>query len=49
MWVLVDLFGAQTVVPGFEYVDHDFLTMRGFEDLVGEEQRKELEWLVRRE
>lgn len=39
----------QTVVPGFEYADHDFLAVEGFEGLVTQEQRRELEWLVRRE
>jgi predicted cupin superfamily sugar epimerase len=38
----------QTVIPGFEYSDHDFLTMEKFKDLVTEEQAKELEWLVRK-
>ena len=40
---------VQTVVPGFEYADHDFLTREGFEGLVKGEVRGELEWLVRRE
>jgi predicted cupin superfamily sugar epimerase len=39
----------QTVVPGFEYSDHDFLTREKFGELVTEEERKELEWLVRKE
>lgn len=40
---------SETVVPGFEFKDHDFLTMERFERLLGEEQRRELEWLVRRQ
>jgi predicted cupin superfamily sugar epimerase len=37
----------QTVIPGFEFSDHDFLTMDRFKQLVTEEQVKEMEWLVR--
>jgi predicted cupin superfamily sugar epimerase len=40
---------GQTVVPGFEYSDHDFLTREKFEELLTEAEREELEWLVRRE
>lgn len=40
---------SETVVPGFEFKDHDFLTRERFEKLLGEEQRAELQWLVRRE
>ncbi|KAF2825217.1 hypothetical protein CC86DRAFT_352519 [Ophiobolus disseminans] len=40
---------SETVVPGFEYSDHDFLTEGKFRDLVTEEQARELEWLVRKE
>ncbi|EAT79386.1 hypothetical protein HBH56_100900 [Parastagonospora nodorum] len=40
---------SETVVPGFEYADHDFLTREGFERLVKGEVRGGLEWLVRRE
>ncbi|CAO2658312.1 Nn.00g060350.m01.CDS01 [Neocucurbitaria sp. VM-36] len=39
---------SETVVPGFEYSDHDFLTMDRFRELVTDEQAKELEWLVRK-
>lgn len=45
--VNVWLIGTQTVVPGFEYSDHDFLTKEKFETLVTNEQAKELGWLVR--
>lgn len=37
------------MVPGFEYADHDFLTEELFAELVAEEQREELGWLVRKE
>jgi predicted cupin superfamily sugar epimerase len=38
---------SETVVPGFEYCDHDFLTEVGLERLLGEERKKTLEWLLR--
>jgi hypothetical protein len=41
--------GLQTVIPGFDYSDHDFLTSEKFAGLVTEEQKEELEWLVRKE
>jgi predicted cupin superfamily sugar epimerase len=40
---------GQTVVPGFEYSDHDFLTREKFGELLTEAEREELDWLVRRE
>lgn len=40
---------SETVVPGFEYGDHDFLREERFGELVGEEEGRELGWLVRRE
>ncbi|KAH6968593.1 hypothetical protein HG530_013430 [Fusarium avenaceum] len=39
---------SETVVPGFEYHDHAFLTQQGFRELLKEDQVRELEWLVRR-
>jgi hypothetical protein len=36
------------VIPGFEYSDHDFLTVERFRELVTEGQAEELEWLVRK-
>ncbi|KAF2027118.1 hypothetical protein EK21DRAFT_72723 [Setomelanomma holmii] len=39
---------SETVVPGFEYSDHDFLAAEKFGELVTEEQRVELDWLVRK-
>lgn len=40
---------SETVVPGFEFTDHDFLRRDRFEALLTEEQRDELSWLVRRD
>ncbi|KAJ9141783.1 RmlC-like cupin [Pleurostoma richardsiae] len=40
---------SETVVPGFEFCDHDFLTRGGLLDLLGEEKAKGLEWLVRKD
>ena len=40
---------SETVVPGFEFADHDFLGAEGFEGLVRGEERGELRFLVRRE
>lgn len=40
---------SETVVPGFEFSDHDFLTEENFRKLITKEQAKELEWLVRKE
>ncbi len=37
---------SETVVPGFEFCDHDFLTEEGLKDLVGEQKAGELEWLL---
>ena len=36
----------QTVVPGFEYQDHDFLPAAALHDLVTAEQENELRWLL---
>lgn len=38
---------SETVVPGFEYCDHEFLTLEGLKKEVGEDVAKGLEWLVR--
>ena len=40
---------SETVVPGFEFCDHDFLSLKGLHDLLGEEKAKPLEWLVRKD
>jgi predicted cupin superfamily sugar epimerase len=37
---------SETVVPGFEYCDHDFLSARGLEELVGPAKAEELKWLL---
>ena len=37
---------SETVVPGFEFCDHDFLSAQGLKTLVGLEQAKELAWLL---
>lgn len=40
---------SETVVPGFEFSDHDFMTPEVLGDWVTPEQAKELEWLVRKD
>lgn len=40
---------SETVVPGFEFADHDFLDREGLRGLVSEEDYVELEWLLREE
>ena len=37
---------SETVVPGFEYCDHEFLSARGLEELVGPAKAEELKWLL---
>ncbi|KAI1778107.1 RmlC-like cupin domain-containing protein [Hypoxylon cercidicola] len=39
---------SETVVPGFEFCDHDFLNAEGLRTLVGAEKAEELAWLVRK-
>ena len=39
---------SETVIPGFEYADHDFMKTERMEALVTEEQKKEMEWMVRK-
>lgn len=41
------LFISETVVPGFEYTDHDFLSAEKLQGIVGEEAARELGWLLR--
>ncbi|KAK3325838.1 RmlC-like cupin domain-containing protein [Apodospora peruviana] len=43
-WLLI----SETVVPGFEFFDHDFLTKAGLKELIGEDKAKELDWLAQR-
>ncbi|ETI19293.1 hypothetical protein G647_09125 [Cladophialophora carrionii CBS 160.54] len=40
---------SETVVPGFEYADHDFLTAEQFVESLDADAREELKWLVRRD
>lgn len=40
---------SETVVPGFEFTDHDFLQRSRFEILLKEEQAKEMEWMVKKD
>lgn len=40
---------SETVVPGFEYADHDFMRMERLEALVQGAQAEEMRWMVRRE
>lgn len=42
------LLVSETVMPGFEFFDHEFLTRNRLEGLVGRERARELEWLVKR-
>ena len=37
---------SETVVPGFEFVDHDFLSAEGLGELVGVKGKEELAWLL---
>ncbi len=39
---------SETVVPGFEYCDHDFLPEKGLKGLVSEEKFEDLKCLLRR-
>ncbi|KAL8661617.1 MAG: hypothetical protein Q9202_005445 [Teloschistes flavicans] len=40
---------SETVVPGFEFADHDFLRSSRLKELVTDKQHRELEWLLLRE
>ena len=40
---------SETVVPGFEYSDHDFMKKERLEALVTAEEAKALEWLLKKE
>jgi uncharacterized protein len=39
---------SETVVPGFEFSDHDFLNEDRFKVLLTEEQANEMEWMIRK-
>jgi len=38
---------SETVVPGFEFADHDFMSEQILDEWVTKEQADELRWLVR--
>lgn len=40
---------SETVVPGFEYEDHDFMRVERLEALLRKEQADEVRWLLRRD
>ncbi|KAE9984418.1 hypothetical protein EG327_005033 [Venturia inaequalis] len=40
---------SETVFPGFEFTDHDFLELSKLRELVSPGEAKELEWLIRKE
>lgn len=40
---------SETVVPGFDYADHDFLTLERLREVVAEEQVGEMVWLLKKE
>lgn len=40
---------SETVVPGFEFADHDFMRKERLDALVTAEQAKEMGWMLRRE
>lgn len=40
---------SETVVPGFEWGDHDYMKAKRLEALVTEGQRRELEWMLRKD
>ncbi len=37
---------SETVVPGFEFCDHDFLSAQGLKGLVGAETATKIDWLL---
>lgn len=36
----------KTVVPGFEFTDHDFLSRDKFQELLSDTESRELAWLL---
>lgn len=40
---------SETVVPGFEYADHEFLSLEGSRALLSADAAAQLEWLVKKE
>jgi predicted cupin superfamily sugar epimerase len=45
----VGLLISETVVPGFEYSDHDFMRVERLEALVTKEQADEMRWMLRKD
>jgi predicted cupin superfamily sugar epimerase len=41
------MLASETVVPGFEYFDHEFLVKEGLKELIGRELARELRSLVK--
>ena len=39
---------SETVVPGFEYSDHDFMKLERMQALVTEDQAEEMNWMLRK-
>lgn len=39
---------SETVVPGFEFSDHDFMTSERMDALVTKEQANEMNWMLRK-
>lgn len=37
---------SETVVPGFEFCDHDFLSADGLQELLSEDDAESLKWLL---
>ena len=37
---------SETVVPGFEFCDHDFLRAEGLEEMLGREERERAGWML---
>jgi uncharacterized protein len=40
---------SETVVPGFDFADHDFMTAEALKSMIKPQQAKELVWLLKRE
>lgn len=40
------IFLSQTVVPGFEFTDHNFMPPETLPDLISDQQADELRWLL---
>jgi hypothetical protein len=40
---------SETVVPGFEYTDHDFMSRKRLHALVTPDEAQTLEWMLRKE